>query len=108
VHVAGVESDDEASDLGRERTVRGTVALGDLQPGDVEVQLLHGPVGQSDELEGPTVVAMTARGPAGDGHLAFEGVFRMDRPGRYGVTVRVVPRHHDLASPVELGLVAWG
>jgi starch phosphorylase len=27
--------------------------------------------------------------------------------GRYGFTVRVVPRHPNLVSPAELGLAAW-
>ena len=27
--------------------------------------------------------------------------------GGYGVTARVLPRHADLASPHDLGLVAW-
>ncbi len=51
---------------------------------------------------------MPPAGSAADGHLSFEGRFRMERPGRYGVTVRVVPSHPDLTTPVELGLVAWG
>ena len=108
VHVDAVESDDDAAELGLDRVVRATVSLGDLSPDDVEVQLLHGPVGQSDELEQPAVVAMASAGPAADGHVAFEGRFPLERPGRYGVTVRVVPCHEDLATPVELGLVAWG
>ncbi len=32
---------------------------------------------------------------------------RTEHAGRYGFTVRIVPRHPDLVSPVELGLVAW-
>jgi starch phosphorylase len=107
VHVDAVESGDDTADLGQERQVRAQVSLGGLRPEDVEVQLLHGPVGQSEELEEPSVVAMAAGDPAADGHLTFEGAFRLDRPGRYGVTVRVVPAHPDLATPVELGLVAW-
>jgi starch phosphorylase len=30
----------------------------------------------------------------------------LDRPGPFGYTVRVLPRHDGLASPAELGLVA--
>ena len=108
VHVDGIESDDDASDLGQQRSVRATVALGDLSADDVQVQLLHGPVGQSDELERPSVAAMAPAGPAADGHHAFSVSIRLDRPGRYGLAVRVVPAHADLTTPVELGLVAWG
>jgi len=107
VHVDGIESDD-ASDLGQERAVRATVSLGDLPAEDVQVQLLHGPVGQADELEQPSVSAMAPSGPASDGHHTFHVTIRLDRPGRYGFAVRVVPSHGDLTTPVELGLVAWG
>jgi hypothetical protein len=30
-----------------------------------------------------------------------------DAPGRYGYTVRAVPRHADLPSAVDLGIVTW-
>jgi hypothetical protein len=69
---------------------------------DVQVQLLHGPVGQSDDIDHFAVVAMEP------GDKGFTGTFRCEHPGRYGFTVRVVPDHPDLVSPVELGLVAWG
>ncbi len=38
------------ADLGVERTVEAVVSLGDLQPDDVQVQLIHGPSGQGQEL----------------------------------------------------------
>ena len=102
VHVDGVDADVATGDLGTERTVTAQVALGDLSSDDVQVQLLHGPVGQNDELDHSQVVIMS-----GDGER-FTGTFRCEHPGRYGFTVRVVPSHPDLVSPVELGLVAWG
>ena len=36
----------------------------------------------------------------------YRGAVRLDRPGSFGYTVRVVPRHDLLASAAELGLVA--
>ena len=88
--------------------VAAVVALGDLGPDDVEVQLLHGPVGQDDELAEPeVVVAWTPAGAADDGHLRYRGRFTCERAGRYGFTVRVVPAHPDLVTPVELGHIAW-
>ncbi|HEY2999628.1 MAG TPA: alpha-glucan family phosphorylase [Acidimicrobiales bacterium] len=107
VHVDRVEGDVAAADLGGERTVEAVVALGDLRPGDVDVQLVHGPVGQGDELTERAVVSMTPVGTADDDHARYQGSLRTERAGRYGFTVRVVPRHPDLVSPVELGLAAW-
>lgn len=107
VHVDSVEVDDSVADLGSSRSVRAVVALGELSPDDVEVQLVSGHVGQSGELESPNMVAMTDEGAIGDGHRAFSGAAALDTAGRMGVTVRVVPRHELVDAPVEFGLVAW-
>jgi glycogen phosphorylase len=108
VHIDGIDTDQDVTDLGNERKVSVQVALGDLSPGDVEVQLLHGPVGQHDELADATVAPLSLDGDGPNGHHRFTGTFTCERPGRYGVTVRVVPAHADLVHPVEMGCVAWG
>ncbi|HUF32874.1 MAG TPA: alpha-glucan family phosphorylase [Acidimicrobiales bacterium] len=108
VHVDAVDTDEASTDLGYERSVSALVSLSDLGPDDVEVQLLHGPVGQSEELTGAAVVPMVASGKAPDGHRRYTGTFTCEQSGRYGFTVRIVPSHPDLVTPVELGRVAWG
>jgi starch phosphorylase len=106
VHVDGVESVAEVTELGEPRQVTAQVSIGSLAVDEVSVQLVHGPVGQNDEIAHPEVEPMAVAGDAADGHLRFTGSFTCDRPGRYGFTVRVVPNHPDLVAPVELGLVA--
>ena len=83
-------------------------ALGRLQGDDVAVQLLHGPVGPSDELTDTSVVNLALAG-LGDqpGQYQFTGSFTCERAGRYGLAVRVVPSHPDLIIPAEMGCVAW-
>ncbi len=107
VHVDRIDVDDSVVSLGVERSVEAVVALGDLGPDDVEVQLLHGPAGQGEELLDPVAVPMAKAGEAPDGHLRYTGAFTCDRAGRYGVTVRIVPTHPDLIHKVELGRIAW-
>jgi starch phosphorylase len=107
VHVDEVEADDSVADLSTTRTVSATVALGHLGPDDVQVQLLSGPVGQAGELESTTVVEMSPTGPPADGHLTYRAELPLMAAGRRGITVRVVPRHELLATPVELGCVSW-
>jgi starch phosphorylase len=106
VRVESVETDTTVIGLGHDRTVDASVALGDLGPEDVAVQLVHGPVGQNDEIQ-PATVATMAPGATVDGRVRFKGTFVCQQAGRYGFTVRVVPYHPDLATPLELGLVAW-
>jgi len=107
VHVEGIDTDATAPELGTEREVQATVALGDLDADDVDVQLIHGPVGQNDEITSPGVVTMAEVGRADDGQRRFAGAFLCGQPGRYGFTVRVVPSHPHQVTTAELGLVAW-
>jgi len=103
IKILAVETDDAPAELGAARRVSATVELGRVRPADVEVQLLHGPVGPDGELEHPTVVAMH---PA-HGTDAWTGELACAVAGRYGYTVRVVPSHPDLGSFAELGCVTW-
>ena len=107
VEILSVETEVSVASLGTDRSVDTEVALGSLAPDDVEVQLVHGPVGQNDELDHPTIVTMTAAGDGSSGNLRYRGTFSCARAGRYGFTVRVVPHHPDVVTPVELGRVAW-
>src|SRR6266508_5714137 len=107
VHVERVEAQVTVAELGAERTVEAIVALGDLTADDVDVQLLHGLVGQGDEMEDTSAVSMAPAGDFDQHHARYVGSFACDRAGRYGYTVRVVPRHPDLVTPAEMGLAAW-
>jgi starch phosphorylase len=102
VAILSVETDVSVASLGTERVVEAEVTLGSLTADDVEVQLVHGPVGQQDELLAPPTVVTMA--PTGD---RYRGSFSCEQAGRYGFTVRVVPSHANLVSPVELGRIAW-
>ncbi len=107
VHVDHVDVEATVAELGAARSVEAVVSLGDLTPDDVQVQLIHGPSGQGQELSSTTVVSMVAAGQAADHHLRYTGTFTCTKAGRYGVTVRIVPAHEDLVSPAELGHIAW-
>jgi len=106
VKVDAVEASEEVADLGARREVRVTVALGDLTPDDVAVQLVHGRIGPHDELESPSVTTLTCDEP--DARPAvYRGEVACDQPGRYGFTVRAAPSHPDLPTPLDLGRLTW-
>jgi starch phosphorylase len=107
VKVVGVDAPAGPALIGDERTVHVTVDLGPLQPEDVAVQVLHGPVGAADELQQPEVLTLDSTGIDDRGLATYVGSFGCQRSGRHGFTVRVVPSHPDLPTPLELGLVAW-
>ena len=109
VTVAAVESDTSTLEIGADRTVSATVALGNLSTDDVAVQLVQGQVGPNDELSDTRVVEMDLLGLGEEpGHHRFVGSFSCQRTGRHGYTVRVVPKNPDLPVPAEMGCVAWG
>ncbi|MGI9577786.1 MAG: alpha-glucan family phosphorylase, partial [Microthrixaceae bacterium] len=112
VRVESVDVDETVADLGERRRVEAVVALGELTPQEVEVQLVAGHVGQTGELEEPDLVTMTCA-TATDGDTArpdahaYVGEAPLDVAGRMGVTVRVLPRHELLTRPVEFARIAW-
>ena len=96
------------ADHGVTYRVQVQVTLGDLEPGDVAVELLHGPVDPDDELRSPATTAMGVVGP-GDrpGWLRYEAEVVFPHSGNFGYTVRVVPDHPDVRTYAHLGKVAW-
>jgi starch phosphorylase len=87
--------------------VEAVVALGDLGPDDVQVQAVHGRVVRDGDLVDTELLVMAPAEDVDDGHLRYRGTLPVDRAGRHGLTVRVVPWHPLLVAPVELGLIAW-
>jgi starch phosphorylase len=107
VRVLSVETEAALVDLGSFKKVEAVVALGSLSEADVEVQLLHGSVGSTEELTPASVVTMEQVGLDGDQGWRYAGSFACDAAGRYGFTVRVVPSHPDLTTFAELGSITW-
>ncbi|MEZ0492334.1 alpha-glucan family phosphorylase [Kineococcus sp. TBRC 1896] len=107
VRVDHVESSGvgDSAQIGDVVHVRGFVSLGDLDVEDVEVQVVHGRVSESDELRPSGTVRLAPAESFGNGRHRFEGQFTLRQTGPFGYTVRVLPRHAGLATAAELGLV---
>jgi starch phosphorylase len=103
-----VDSSELVTDLGLTKRATADVSLGDLEPTEVAVELLHGPLSAGDELANWQTVRMELKGPGPTaGTTRWEGSFVCDVAGRHGFTVRVIPSHVDLQFPLEMGCVAW-
>ncbi|MFD5647779.1 alpha-glucan family phosphorylase, partial [Streptomyces anulatus] len=96
-----------SAELGATLALRVRIALGGLDPDDVEVQVVAGRVDAGDAIADAQVFPLK---PAGGQDLEdrwlYEGPLALDRTGPYGYTVRVLPAHPLLATSAELGLVA--
>lgn len=108
VRVEHVESSgvSDAPEVGDQMSVRAFVALGELSPEDVDVQLVHGRSNGEDELTETTVDSLRVVETYDGGRYRFDGDVVLDHSGSFGYTVRVVPRNNLLASTAELGVVA--
>ncbi|MFB6945001.1 alpha-glucan family phosphorylase [Streptomyces sp. NPDC056237] len=108
-HVEAVAPDAAggSAELGSALVVRVRIALGVLEPDDVEVQAVAGRVDAADGIsDAQTFPLKPAGGQDLEGRWLYEGPLALDRTGPYGYTVRVLPTHPLLATGAELGLVA--
>ena len=108
VAVTGTAYEELPTAEGTTYRVTAQVSLGDLDAGDVDVQLLYGAIDLDDDLRDPTVASMVEDGD-GDhpGWRRYTFDLDFDRAGNFGFTARIVPSHPDLRNFAYLGKVAW-
>jgi starch phosphorylase len=95
--------------VGGQLQVKARVSLGGLSPEDVEVQLFHGLLDSFGEIPNPRTASMSHNGaPEAGATWAFHGTIPCRTSGHHGFAVRVLPKHPDLANPLEPGLICWG
>ena len=92
--------------IGDELGISAYVDLGPLSPEDVSVQVGYGRVSETDHLHERSYAALAPVKDLGAGRVQFSGPITIDRSGPFGYTVRVLPRHDELADPAELALVS--
>jgi starch phosphorylase len=106
VRIEHVEADDGDLSPGGQLAVRASVALGDLTPADVCVEVVYGRAGDADEILDPIRSPLRLDGEVSpDGVARYAGSAELGQPGPFGYTVRVLPQHRLLSGPAELGLV---
>jgi starch phosphorylase len=93
--------------VGIANTITAKIYLGQLSPEDVRVELYHGTVDTSGEIQNPSVTQMEPENKVDDVHT-FINQLTCTSSGMHGFTVRVVPHHPDLVSPFETALIHWG
>ena len=95
----------DSPQLGDELQLRAFVSLDGLGPDAVDVQVVHGKVSLSDALTDTVSESLQLAETYEGGRYRFEGAVKLRRTGPFGYTVRILPKHQQLASPAELGLV---
>ncbi|MHC4425304.1 MAG: alpha-glucan family phosphorylase [Planctomycetota bacterium] len=94
--------------VGSQLAIKALVKLGKIDPNDVSVEFYHGLVDTWQNIKNGSAVRMDHERPSEQqGEHWFVGAMPCRQTGQYGVAVRVVPRHTDLANPYEMGLILW-
>lgn len=108
VSIASVDSSGipAQAQAGDSLEVTAAVRLDGLSPDDVAVELAYGRTDEDDTLaRDHSVQRLQPAAAPVDGVTTFTGTLPLAVTGTFGYTVRVVPAHPQLVSPVELGLV---
>ena len=114
IQVQEVTVDANALKVGDVLQVSARIELGELVPGDVQVEVYYGMVDDKGKIPEGTSTTMHPQGsaqpPRGmeDGLYIFEGAISCRSSGRFGYAIRVLPYHRDMVHPYEMGLILWG
>jgi len=92
-------------DLGNTFTVKASIKLGSVRPGDVAVQVYWGYLDSKHRMNQAAFDTMKLTGN-NDGTYYFEGSVKADRVGHCGYVVRIMPQMDDQAIIIP-GLLTW-
>ena len=92
--------------VGTKYKITAEVALGNLSPNDVEVQIYYGKVDEQNIPHSNEFVNM--KNSSGEnGKYIYTGEINCERTGQFGYTLRVLPNNSLLINQFELGLIKW-
>ncbi|HEY9812932.1 MAG TPA: alpha-glucan phosphorylase, partial [Candidatus Sericytochromatia bacterium] len=88
-------------------SVKALINLAGLTPNDVQIELYQGAVNADGEITNGTSVVMQHQGKDQQGDSIYTADILYSASGLQGLSLRVLPKHQNLSSPHELGLISW-
>ncbi len=89
--------------------VSAQVHLGPIDPSWVEIQMYAGALNTQGQIEEGVAYPMALdrqwKGP--EGVFMYRGIIPCSESGRFGVSLRAVPKHRNLPNPFIPGLITW-
>jgi starch phosphorylase len=102
VKVVNVDIADEGEiKVGSRIMVKAEVALGDLSPDDVLVELYFGSLERNGDIHNGAALPMSPNGRGDSGSHLFEGQMLCLQTGQFGFTVRVMPHRRLMARKFD-------
>ncbi|MGD1862511.1 MAG: alpha-glucan family phosphorylase [Leptolyngbyaceae cyanobacterium] len=87
--------------------VQAKIALGQLSPEDVAVELYQGTVQVDGEMHSGTSMTMEYQGQDATGKSLYHTSLQYDSSGLQGLSLRLLPKHRYLHSSLEPRLILW-
>lgn len=96
--------------VGDKLSVHAEVHLGPIDPDWVDVQVYYGPLTETGNIRNGLAQSMSINGDDAprEGVRKYRGEIPCGESGRYGFTVRVLPRHTNMQCQFVPGLITWG
>ncbi|MBW4577048.1 MAG: alpha-glucan family phosphorylase [Aphanothece sp. CMT-3BRIN-NPC111] len=88
-------------------SVKARINLAGLAPKDVQVELYQGQVNADGDIVNGTTVVMEHQGEDQQSCSIYTADIIYTASGSQGLSLRVLPKHENLSSPHELGLISW-
>lgn len=87
-------------------TVTTTVFLDDINHELIDIEVFYGPVGPLNTVEKPSIAKMNMDKQLDNEQYQFSAVINCEYAGRYGYTVRAVPKDHMWRDTIP-GMITW-
>ncbi|MGM0497250.1 MAG: alpha-glucan family phosphorylase [Bacteroidota bacterium] len=92
--------------VGEEFTVTSIVFADEIDPDLIEAEVFYGPLGPLNFIEKPSITKMNLDQKHENGKIQYSAVINCEYSGRYGFTVRVVPKDKNWKNSIP-GLITW-
>ncbi|MEG3861242.1 alpha-glucan family phosphorylase [Microcoleus sp. herbarium12] len=100
-------SEDKEVKVNQSIAVKSRINLMGLTPADVQVELYQGSVDANGEIVGGVPMVMEYLGEDPHNASLYTADITYTSSGLQGLSLRVLPKHDNLSSPYELGVIIW-
>ncbi|MCD6365722.1 MAG: alpha-glucan family phosphorylase [Planctomycetes bacterium] len=110
VRVESVTDDMKANEeatVGRLLTIEAIIDLAQLSADDIIVELYHGRLDEDGQLNEGQAACMEKVDQLDDHRAKYVTQMPCDSTGMAGYTVRIMPNHHMVSDPHDMGVIRW-
>ncbi|MEG5064470.1 alpha-glucan family phosphorylase [Microcoleus sp. B3-A4] len=100
-------SQDKEVKVNQSISVKSRINLMGLTPADVQVELYQGSVDANGDIVGGVPVVMEYLGEDANNASLYTADITYTSSGLQGLSLRVLPKHDNLSSPYEAGVILW-